>query len=393
MTFLVLGAGMQGKAVLHDLVQSGCVDRIIAADKDIDSLKAFVSSGGYHSGVECIQVDAGDIKSLELLISQKPDVIIDVLPSAYMNSVATLAVKYGAHLVNTFYTSDIIKNLHGDAEKKSVTILPEFGLDPGIDLVLFGEAIRFLDTIDTIDSYGAGIPEPSAANNPLQYKITWTFDGVLNAYTRTSNVIKHGRVVEINGHEIFHPHNIHTINIEGLGALEAFPNGNAAGYLDLLGEKKTGLQNMGRYTLRYPGHCEFWKKLVDLHLLDDDPVSIDGVSVNRKRFLAEALKPYIRLNDNERDIALVRIEATGTKDIKKTKAVYQVLDRRDLKTGFYAMSRTVGFTASIGALMLGKGIIKKRGVLSPVHDIPYEPFKQELKKRGIEITTQVAGIA
>ena len=40
----------------------------------------------------------------------------------------------------------------------------------------------------------------------------------------------------------------------------------------------------------------------------------------------------------------------------------QVIDRRDLETGLTAMNRTVGFTASIGAQMLGVGSIAKRGL-------------------------------
>jgi len=66
-------------------------------------------------------------------------------------------------------------------------------MDPGIDLVLLGRAAGLFDRIDTIDSYGAGVPEPGADDNPLRYKVTWTFAGVLRdreildaiAYLRT----------------------------------------------------------------------------------------------------------------------------------------------------------------------------------------------------------------
>ena len=49
------------------------------------------------------------------------------------------------------------------------------------------------------------------------------------------------------------------------------------------------------------------------------------------------------------------------------------------------MSRTVGFTASIGAQMLMKSQITKKGVLSPVNDVPFETFKKELSNRNINI--------
>jgi saccharopine dehydrogenase-like NADP-dependent oxidoreductase len=42
MKVLLLGVGMQGKAALHDLVQCKEVTEIIAADRDIEALKAYI---------------------------------------------------------------------------------------------------------------------------------------------------------------------------------------------------------------------------------------------------------------------------------------------------------------------------------------------------------------
>lgn len=188
---------------------------------------------------------------------------------------------------------------------------------------------------------------------------------------------------------MFSPENIHELEIEGLGRLEAFPNGDALKYADLLGIERSELRELGRYVLRWPGHCAFWKTVVDLHLLDAEPVLVDGLPVDRKRFLAAAIEPQIQYRDDERDIVLVRIDVRGRVGGEKKRIVYQVIDRRDLETGFSAMSRTAGYTASIGALMIGTGQITKRGLLSPVNDIPYEPFAQELGKRGIRITSEL----
>jgi lysine 6-dehydrogenase len=52
------------------------------------------------------------------------------------------------------------------------------------------------------------------------------------------------------------------------------------------------------------------------------------------------------------------------------------------------MSRTVGYTASIGAQMIVEKKIPKCGVISPVFDVPYESFAEELRKRNIETTLQ-----
>ncbi len=389
MKVLLLGVGLQGKVALHDLVQSEKVTEIITADYDIKSLQDYVKTRKY-SKVETEFFDASKQENIDKLIGQNPDVVIDLLPVNYMDSVAKTAVKHSINLVNTFYLSHAIKELDKKAKNNGIAVLPEFGMDPGIDLVLMGEAMRGLENVEVINSYGAGIPELEAANNPLKYKVTWTFEGVLRSYFRAGRIIKDGKVIEIKENDMFNPKHIHEMDIESIGKLEAIPNGDALKYLKSIGieeqsEKFKQIKHMGRYSMRWPGHCEFWKKMVDLHLLDNELVDIDGVKINRKRYLAKVIEPHIQLEPEERDLAILLIELVGLKDGKKTRAIYQVIDKRDLKTGFTAMSRTVGFTASIGAQMLGTNQITKKGLLSPVNDIPFDFFKKELEKRNINI--------
>lgn len=390
MKVLLLGVGMQGKAAIHDLAHSDEVQEIIAADRDFRALKAHVERQQYGKQVRCEQLDAANPDAIDHLMDQDPDVVIDLLPKIFGGRIAAAAVRHGIHVVNASYGTPEVKALSSDAERRGVAILPEFGMDPGVDLVLLGEAVRSLDSVTDIVSYGAGFPEAAAADNVLKYKVTWTFQGVLESYWRAARVIRDGRVVEIKESDMFAPENCYQTEIEGLGTLEAFPNGDALKYADVLGIDASSLRSMGRYVLRWPGHCAFWKALADLHLLDDEPVIVDGVPVDRKRFLAEAIEPHIHYRDDERDVVVVRVEVTGTKGRKRMRALYQIIDRRDLETGLTAMSRTVGYTASIGAQMIAAGQISKRGVLSPVRDVPYGTFVRELEKRGIQVTSEFA---
>jgi saccharopine dehydrogenase-like NADP-dependent oxidoreductase len=142
---------------------------------------------------------------------------------------------------------------------------------------------------------------------------------------------------------------------------------------------------MGRYVLRWPGHCGFWEKLAKLHFLDDAPIRVGEVSVVPREFLRSLLEPQLQYKDNERDVAVIRVEARGLQGGKRKRVIYQVIDRRDLRTGFTAMTRTVGFTASIGAQMILRGDIRKRGVLTPVRDVPFALFSEELRQRGIQV--------
>ncbi|MFW9905087.1 MAG: saccharopine dehydrogenase family protein [Candidatus Thorarchaeota archaeon] len=396
MKVLLLGVGLQGKVALHNLVNNESVTEIIAADINIEALKQLVETNQYRK-VQCEFIDANNQENINQLMDLRPDLVIDLLPIPFVNKIAKTAIEYGINLINTLSVSPEIKKLAAEAERKGIIVLPEFGLDPGIDLVLLGQAIKGMKDIEVINSYGAGIPILKATDNPINYKVTWSLEGVLSTYFRSARIIREGKVVQIKGNELFNQENIHEITINELGKLEAFPNGDALRYLPSIGIKEhsdefKSIREMGRYTMRWPGHCAFWKKLVDLHLLDDNPIVINGREIDRKKYLAKVIEPYIQLKENEKDLAILLIEVIGKKNGEKTRIVYQLIDKRDLNTGFTAMSRTVGYTVSIGAQLIGDGKITKKGILSPVNDIPYDIFKKELEKREIIIRTTIESI-
>lgn len=382
MRILLLGTGLQGKAALHDLVNRPSVSHVIAGDADIDSLTAYVDELGTDK-VACVALDANDRDQVVELMGSVQAVIV-LLPTSFHVPITQLAVEAGIHVVNASYAPPEFKAIGQDAEAKGLAILPEFGLDPGIDLVLAGQAVQELDQVHEFYSYGAGIPAPLAADNPLKYKISWTFAGVLDSYRRPARVLRDGDVADISDTDIFADENIHIVNVEGLGSLEAYPNGNVMAYLDAMDIVST-VRNAGRYAMRWPGHSAFWKKLVDLGFLDAAPIRVGGTSVSPRRFLHDLLAPQLQYRAGERDVVVARVDVRGVKDGRRTRLVYQVIDRRDLESGLLAMQRTVGYTASIGAQMILRGDIKKRGLLSPITDVPAGVFLDELGRREIEV--------
>ncbi|MCD6187463.1 MAG: hypothetical protein J7K09_04790, partial [Desulfuromusa sp.] len=192
----------------------------------------------------------------------------------------------------------------------------------------------------------------------------------------------------VPGDEIFKPENVHEIEFPGIGKVEAYPNGDAERYIEIFGLGKN-LVEMGRFALRWPGHSEFWYKMVKLGLLSDTPISGVDTKISPRNFLTQWLTPRLQYTDKQRDLALLRVEAWGIKDGKKVKIIYDLVDYRDLSTGLFAMNRTVGFTSSIGAQMILDGKISGAGVLSPVRHVPAELFMEEVKKRGMRVDYRV----
>ncbi len=259
-------------------------------------------------------------------------------------------------------------------------------MDPGIDLILGKLAVDELDVVHGLRSYGAGLPEPAcAADNPIHYKITWTFEGVLKAYMRPARFLKDGKAAAIPGGQIFRPENGHILEVPGVGALDAYYNGDALHYVELFGLGPE-LREMGRFAMRWPGHNRFWDMMAALGFLDDTPLRLGGTELSPRRFVVEHLTPRLQFRESERDMVVIRIEAWGFKNGRKLKVVYELIDYRDLATGLFAMNRTVGFTASIGAQMVLAGKIRKPGLLTPVRDVPHREVLAELEKRGMRIT-------
>jgi saccharopine dehydrogenase-like NADP-dependent oxidoreductase len=218
--------------------------------------------------------------------------VIILLPQQLRLNLVKLAIESGIHLIETSYSLPEYAQLDAAAKEKEIAILPECGLDPGIDLVLAARAIKEFDQVHALHVYGTGVPEPQAADNPIKYKISWTFAGVLSAYQRPAKMLKDGQVVVLSPSEMFDPSNIHMVEMSGLGPMEAYYNGDAVKYLDIFKIKDT-TKDTGRYSMRWPGHAEFWKKMVDLGFLAEQPLNVGGQDVSPRQFVHDLLSPQL----------------------------------------------------------------------------------------------------
>jgi saccharopine dehydrogenase-like NADP-dependent oxidoreductase len=177
-------------------------------------------------------------------------------------------------------------------------------------------------------------------------------------------------------------------NFPGLGRLISLPNGNAVFFTDLLGVTET-IKETGRYSLRWPGWCAFWRPLKKFNFLSDQSVAGLPCEMTPHQFMVKFLEPQLQYKEDEKDLAVMVNVFAGLKDGKKKKIVVNLLIERDLKTGLMAMSLGVGYTASIVACMIASGEIKGKGVLSPATDIPYESFMKQLSQRGIVLDEKI----
>ena len=376
------GLGMQGKAALYDLSRSTAVSHIICADANLDSWNT-VTGFIDPDRVEPVRIDANSRSSLVSLLTQGVDVAIDLLPLPLMNTAFEAAIESGVPLVSTNYAHNV-KHLDDPAKKEGVALMTECGLDPGIDLIIYSHLANKFDEIHVINSYCGGLPEKKACNNPLNYKVSWNWEGVLLSTRRDARAIVKGRVVEISAEQQHKNELIHRIDFPGLGSLEAIPNGDAVYFTDLLGVT-ANIKETGRYSLRWPGWCAFWHPLKQLGFLSDKPVNGLPCEVSSHEFLVKLLEPLLQYENDEKDLAVMVNIFEGLHKNRKIRRTSRILIERDLNTGLLAMGMGVGFPASIVAQMIADGQIKDTGILTPTVHVPSDDFLKQLKSRGIVV--------
>lgn len=382
-TVLVLGVGMQGRAVVEDLERRSTVGRVIAADCDARTAADRVRAIGARRTSVC-EVDARDAVAVMRLLAGA-DLVVNMLPVRFEEPVLRLAIEADVHLVSTNY-GHRLRAFDEAAARRNIIVMPEAGFDPGIDLVVARQAVDEFDEIETLLSYGAGIPAPECRDvNAISYKISWSFEGVLRAYARSARVVTDGRACDVEAGQIFDPPWAHVVSFDELGEFEAFVNGDAVEFLQLLGIERS-VRTSARYSLRWPGHCDFWRRLARLGLLDDRPVP--GTSISPRDFLRAHLEPRLQYAPGERDMIMLRIDARGTKGGRPHGARWEMVDCGD-PGGLFAMSRTVGYTASVVAQMILAGEIARKGVGCPARDVPPAPFFAALQERNITIRKTV----
>jgi len=119
--------------------------------------------------------------------------------------------------------------------------------------------------------------------------------------------------------------------------------------------------------------------------MSESPVTGLPCEISPFDFFCKWIEPQLGYKDDEKDLAIMQNIFIGTKDGKTRKLTINISIERDLSTGIMGMARGVGYPACIVAEMIAKGEIAKKGILSPVKDIPADQFLSKIEEQGIEV--------
>src|SRR6266516_3983824 len=374
MRMLVLGAGLQGSACAFDLLRHPEVERVTLADLQPHRAPAFLKK---KRGKRLVTARLDAKRAPELRkVMRGHDAVMNALPYYFNYPVAKAAVAMGLHCADLGGNTEIVqkqKTLHAAAQRKHVSVIPDCGLAPGMVNIIAAEGIRRVGEAESVKIFVGGLPQKPEP--PLNYQIVYSLEGALDYYTTPSWVLREGKPARVDAlselEQLEFP--------SPVGRLEAFHTGGGISTLPWAYEGK--VRTMEYKTLRYPGHAAVMKAIRELGLLDTKPVKVRGAAVvPRDAFIAAAAPKLTK--PQSRDLVALRVTVTGRNG---RRAAWELLDRYDERNGISAMMRTTGYSLAISGMMQADGRIVEMGARTPDEAVPFGPYVEELRKRGVEI--------
>lgn len=268
--------------------------------------------------------------------------------------------------------------MNEEAKEAGVSIVPDCGMGPGMNISLGCYAMELVDDCKEILIWDGGLtqdPKP-----PWNYALSFNIGGLTNEYYGDAFFLKDGKVTPVpcfEGYEMVEfP--------EPIGELEAFVTSGGLSTAPWTFQGK--LKRLENKTLRYPGHVAQFKAFRDLGLFEEETIKIGDVQISPREFYHELLEQQIT-DPNLKDICVIRIKGIG----KTKEAVVELIDRYDEKTGFLAMQKITGWHASIVAILAAGGEVEK-GVVPVELAVSGRNIVEEARKRGFEINERVNSI-
>jgi saccharopine dehydrogenase-like NADP-dependent oxidoreductase len=287
---LVLGAGKIGALISGLLAESGDY-RVQLADSRPGAAAEVVAAHGLEH-LRAFEFDAADEESLTAHVrTHAPEALISGLPYFCNPPVARVARAETLHYFDLTEDVAVTQAVRELAHGANTVFAPQCGLAPGFISIAANELMRHFDTVKSVKLRVGALPQHPS--NVLKYALNWSTDGIINEYGNLCKSIVDGAEVDVMPLE-----GLEEIEIDG-SLYEAF---NTSGGLGSLGEThRDRVANMDYKTIRYPGHCEHMRLLMN------------GLGLNQDR---ETLKRILEnsIPQTLQDVVIIYASVTGEQD-------------------------------------------------------------------------------
>ncbi|HLO30257.1 MAG TPA: saccharopine dehydrogenase C-terminal domain-containing protein [Anaerolineales bacterium] len=280
------------------------------------------------------------------------------------------------------------EHLHEKALRNDVLILDGMGFAPGLSNITTAHGIGLLDQAEVAVARVGGIPNiECCARHPLRYMTTWSLEHVLREYSIKTLILKDGKYTEVPA---LYDEEAFKFNEFGLDEkLECAVTPGMPSFIYTHPE----LQYFAEKTVRWPGHYQGVRTLIECGLFDENPVDFDGVQISPRQFLLKIINPLLVPQEGDGDVCVMYNTVTGIKDNLPHKVEYFMWEKADSQ--FSGMARVTSFPAAIGAKLIGMGKIDLKGIRAPeecVLGANYHWFLEQLRDKDITIRERISPV-
>jgi len=375
MKVTVLGAGLMGRAVVHDLAGAPEVKSILVADFDrkrADEVSKQFGRGKAKSAFADVRETAHLAKLLRgshvVLNCTQYNWNLDVMRAALTAQIHYMDLGGLYHMTRRQFALD------KDFRRIGKLAIPGMGGAPGITNVMARELCDSLERPESIRVYNAGA-DLQKYDSPIAY--SFSIATILDELTMPPIHFTGGRYVEKPMLSEPEPGSFpkpigkitlrHSIHSE-LGTLaESF--------------RGRGVREVF-FKINYPPELvNLVRNLSATGFTSRKPVQVNGYKVAPREVLLALLQQHAPTKP-PKDVEALRVVVTGRHKGKRTAAALEMWADNTTKPLLSAVARDTGFPCSIAAIMHGRGEIPGTGVMAPEIVVPPQPFFNELKRRG-----------
>ena len=194
MKLAIFGAGLMGATIALDLVKSNQVDQVTVFDVERRRLRHLTRR--VHSSKLSARIHDVRRSSDTANLLKKFDVGIGALPHGLSEYAIRSAIASRVNFVDLIFGWRFGQaEINRVCKRRGITIIPACGLAPGLSNILAMKAAESMEEVHEVHIKVGGIPEKPKP--PLNYRIVFSFQAVLDEYLRKARIIRNGRIVDV----------------------------------------------------------------------------------------------------------------------------------------------------------------------------------------------------
>ena len=376
----IIGCGRQGTAAAYDILLYQKPKNLLLLDISKDSLKLCNSKiKRVISDSTSVSSEVIDFQNTDKLISilSTYDIMLSAVPYPLNPLLTKIAVKSEISMVDLGgHTQNVIEQLKYDeqAKQSNITIVPDCGMGPGMNITMACLAIEKFDIAEDIFIWDGGLPQNPKP--PWNYSLFFNIKGLTNEYDGDAYFLRNSKIHKVSCFD-----DLENLYFNNIGELEAAVTSGGLSTMPWTFEGK--LKTLENKTLRYKGH---WNEMIayrQLGLFDEKTIKFKNTKFTPREFYHFLLEPKLTTNDFH-DICLMRVDSYGIINNERKAFRYEVIEKYDDDTKFMAMEKWTGWHASIVMQKIMDGTIK-RGAHPIEKALTGKDFYNEIIKRNYNI--------